>query len=87
MARLLARPGVSALTEDNPENARAASADVVPPVGSGAIDECAVSLAHPVRLFRVAQRHLPLEHIKQFLLAGLDADLVRGNAACLSVER
>ena len=55
---------VSVLTENHPEDACAASADVVPSVRSGAIDECAISLTHPVGVFRVAQRYLPLEHIK-----------------------
>src|SRR5215510_2489071 len=75
------------LAEDDPEHARAASADVVPAVRCGAVHECAVSLAHWVDLDRIAERHPPLQHVEELQLAGLDADLVRGHAPRPAVER
>src|SRR5262245_37856794 len=77
----------SGLAQDDPENARAAPADVVPVVRCPAVHECAVSLAQPIDLPIVAEHHVSLQHIEELLLAGLDPDLVDGDAPPSSVER
>src|SRR5262249_58614238 len=86
-ARSRAKPPVSESAENHPEDTRAAGADVVPAVRSGTIYEGAVAFAHSVQLVRMAERHVSLQHVKELHLAGLDANLVCGNAPRFPLER
>src|SRR5512145_1190848 len=75
------------LAEDDPQDPRLASAQVLPAVRQPAVEQRAVARLERLPLAVVAQAHGAVQHVEELHLAGLDDHLVGGDAARAGIER